>query len=105
MSSYISIVLKGVEYRIRHTQKIEQQRDLNLHNIEIAKRKAELMKMLDERRRMMVDLLDDRQLIIYKNSYNRLLSNEELQHDKRYLKQKELLKAYDDVHGTYILPN
>jgi hypothetical protein len=40
MSSYISIVLKGVEFRIRHSHKIELQRDLNMHNIEIAKKKG-----------------------------------------------------------------
>jgi hypothetical protein len=105
MSSYISIVLKGVEFRIRHSHKIELQRDLNMHNIEIAKKKAELMQILDRRKQMMVELLDDRQTIIYKNSYNKNLSHAELQHDKRYLKQKELLREYDNVHGTYILPN
>jgi uncharacterized FlgJ-related protein len=105
MSSYISIVLKGVEFRVRHSHKIELQRDLNMHNIEIAKKKAELMQMMDRRKQMMVELLDDRQMIIYKNSYNKNLSHAELQHDKRFLKQRELLKAYDDVHGTYIQPN
>lgn len=105
MSSYISIVLKGVEYKIRHTQKIEIQRDLNLHNIEIAKRKAELMNMLADRRKMQISLLDDRQRIIYDNSYNRMLSNDELQKDKKYLKQVDLLRAYDAEHGTYIPPN
>jgi hypothetical protein len=63
------------------------------------------MQMMDRREQMMVELLDDRQMIIYKNSYNKNLSHAELQHDKRFLKQKDLLRAYDDVHGTYIQPN
>jgi CRISPR/Cas system CSM-associated protein Csm3 (group 7 of RAMP superfamily) len=105
MSSYISIVLKGTEFKVRHTFKIETQRELNMLNIEMAKRKAELMELGYKRKQLMVELLDDRQMIIYKNGYNKNLPHAELQHDRRYLKQRELLKAYDDVHGTYIPPN
>lgn len=104
MSSYISISLKGVEYKVRHTQKPEEQHKFHLKCIEIDKKKAELMILMQEKTQLMVDMLDERQLIIHRNGYNKALSSEELKKDKRYLKQKELLKAYDDIHGTYIEP-
>ena len=101
---FISIVLKGVVYKIRYEQKRNKQEDYAKINEEINRKKAELKKLMDERKTIMVDMLSERQLIIFKNPYNKNLGSEELKNDERYLKQQELLKAYDDVHGTYIEP-
>ena len=101
---FISIVLKGVVYKIRYEQKRDKQADYGKINEEINRKRAELKKLMDERKTIMVDMLDERQLIIFKNPYNKNLGSEELKNDERYLKQQELLKAYDDVHGTYLEP-
>ena len=103
--SFISIMLKGFEYKIRYSQKQDKQKEYIKKNEEIERKKAELNNLMSERKRIMVDMLDERQLIIYKNSYNRNLCSEDLKCNKQYVKQKELLKAYDDLHGTYIEPN
>jgi hypothetical protein len=52
-----------------------------------------------------LNLLDDRQLIIYENQYPKLLSSDKLKENKQYLKRESLLKAYDNKHGTYIKPS
>ena len=101
---FISIVLKGVVYKIRYEQKRNKQADYSKINEDINRKRAELKKLMDERKTIMVDMLDERQLIIFKNPYNKNLGSEELKNDERYLKQQELLKAYDDVHGTYLEP-
>lgn len=101
---FISIVLKGVEYKIRYEQKREKQEEYKKICEEIDRKKAELMNLMTDRKVIMTDMLDERQTIIHKNPYNNNLSSDELKQDKRYLKQQELLKAYDDVHGTYLEP-
>ena len=100
--NYISIVLKGNEFKIKYTQKRDKQELYQKKCAEIERKNAELMILKSEKKQLMVDMLDERQMIIYKNSYNKTLSSEELKTNKQYLKQKELLKHYDGEHGQYI---
>ena len=104
MSNYISVVLKGEVYKIRYDHKPKLQRDLSDLDDKIDRLKGELMNLQNEKKKLTVDLLNERQLIIYKNGYNRFLPSSELENDKRYKKRMQLLKEYDDRHGTYIEP-
>ena len=102
--NYISVVLKGEVYKIRYDRKPETQRSIKDLNDKIDRLKGEIMQANAEKKKLTLELLTERQMIIYKNQYNKLLSSSELESDAKYIKRKDLLKKYDDEHGTYIEP-
>lgn len=104
MSNYFTVFLRGDAYKIKYNRKTDVQDKIKKFNDKIERLKGEIIELSKERKTLTIDLLDERQMIIFNNSYNKNLSSEQLETDKKYLKQKELLRRYDDEHGTYIEP-
>ena len=102
--SYFTVVLKGEPYKIRNGYKTDTQRQIKEIDNRISNMKADIMRLQGQKKALTVDLLNDRQKIVYKNSYNKNLGSEELKNDERYKKQQDLLRKYDDEHGIYIEP-
>jgi TolA-binding protein len=102
MSNYFTVLLRGDAYKIKYNRKTDVQDKIKKLNDKIERLKGEIIELNKERKTLTIDLLDERQMIIFNNSYNKNLSSEQLESDKKYLKQKELLRKYDDEHGTFI---
>lgn len=103
--SHYSIMLKGEVYYIPTSRKPEVQRQIKDIDTKIENYKNMIKDLEYERKKKTFEMLDDRQLIIYQNQYNKNLSSEELKKNKQYLKRESLLKAYDNQHGVYIKPS
>ena len=100
---FIIYTLKGEVYRIRDIQTEEQLKykklceELDSLNLKIKEKKSEIMQSR-------IDMLDERQRIIFNNSIPKCMTSDEMRNNKKYLKRKELLEEYDKKHGEYIEP-
>jgi hypothetical protein len=103
--SYYTITLKGETYYIPTSRKTDIQRDIKDIEVKIENYKNLIKDLERDKKIKQLNLLDDRQLIIYENQYPKLLSSDKLKENKQYLKRESLLKAYDNKHGTYIQPS
>ena len=68
-------MLKGVEFKFRYEQKREKQEKYKKINEEIARKKTELMNLINKKETIKVDMLDERQLTIYINPYSKNLGS------------------------------
>lgn len=103
--SHFSINLKGENYYIPFTRKPTVQTEIKDLDVKINDLKNKIKELETAKKIKTVELLDDRQLIIYKNQYPKSLSSEELKNNKLYAKRVELVKKYDNVHGFYLQPD
>lgn len=102
--SHYTITLKGETYYIPTTHKTDIQRDIKDIEVKIENYKNLIKDLERDKKIKHLNLLDDRQLIIYENPYPKLLSSDKLKENKQYLRRESLLRAYDNRHGTYIQP-
>jgi hypothetical protein len=100
--SYLTITLKGDSYKIKYSHKQDIQKKIIEKTNKMENLKAEIMNIQKEKKQLMIDLLNERQLILYKNGYNKNMTSDELKKDKRYINYQNLLKNYDATHGTFI---
>ena len=86
MSEYL-LKLKGEVYCIRKTHMPKIQEEIRNLDREIEDMKITLSELQKQKKELQVELLNERQLIIYENK----------DEDKR----TELLRKYDFLHGEY----
>lgn len=102
--SHYTIYLKGETYFIPYSRKPGVLKEINDITTKIDNYKNMIKDLEIEKKKKSLDLLDERQNIIYKNQYPKQLTSDELRKNKQFLKREKLLKDYDDAHGTYIQP-
>lgn len=102
--SHYTITLKGETYYIPTSHRTDIQNDIKDIDVKIENYKNLIKDLERDKKIKHLNLLDNRQLIMYENQYPKLLSSEKLKENKQYLRRESLLKAYDNRHGTYIQP-
>lgn len=103
--SHYTINIKGDVYFIPYTHKCNVQRDIQDIDTEIRNYENKILELKQNKKLKQLELLNERQLIIYKNPYNRNLNSDELKLNKQYLRRQKLLNDYDSKHGRFIEPS
>jgi hypothetical protein len=103
MNPNFAITLKCQSYSIPNTYKIDVQQHIQLTDKLINSIKSQLVDLNNNKKNHMIELLNDRQLIIYNNQLPKI-SGKDLHSHEKYLKLKELLATYDTIYGRYYKP-
>jgi hypothetical protein len=103
MNPDFAITLKGQSYSIPNTYRTDIQQHLTLTDTHINSLKSQLVDLNNKKKNHMIDLLNERQLIIYNNQLPKL-SGKQLHTHEKFLKLKELLQTYDTIYGRYYKP-
>ena len=103
MNPDFAITLKGESYCIPSGYRIDIQQHISLTDRHINNLKSQLVDLNNKKKNHMIDLLNDRQLIIYNHQLPKL-SGKDLHSHEKYLKLKELLATYDTIYGRYYKP-
>jgi Mg/Co/Ni transporter MgtE len=102
--SHYTISLKNEIYYIPFSRKPNVQKEIKELDTKMENYRNLIKDLELEKKKKTFELLDDRQLIIYKNQYPKNMDSESLKKNKQYEKRMKLLKSYDDQHGTYLIP-
>jgi hypothetical protein len=101
MSNNLTFKLKGEYYKVKFGYKANEQSKYNalLNDLNVLMSKVKEKK--DEIKACQMELLTDRQKIIYSHPVDHGLTAEAKEENKKHIKRKEALEAYDNEHGKF----
>jgi hypothetical protein len=103
MNENFAIIIKGESYNIPLSYKTDIQSRITKINADIDSLKAQITNLNNDKKLLCLDLLNDRQKIIYQNPLPKIF-NELIPESKKHIELKKLLEEYDRANGHYYKP-
>ena len=103
MNENFAIVLKGESYSIPMSYKTDIQSQINKLSADMDSLKAQITNLNNDKKLLYLDLLNDRQKIIYQNPLPKIF-NQLIPESKKHIELKKLLEEYVRANGYYNKP-
>jgi hypothetical protein len=103
MNENFAIVLKGESYSIPSSYKTDIQSKITKLNSDIDSLKAQITNLNNDKKILFLDLLNDRQKIIYSIPVPKIF-NKLIPESKKHIELKKALDEYDRANGLYNRP-
>ena len=103
MNENFAIVLKGESYSIPMSYKTDIQSQVSKINADVDSLKAQITNLNNSKKLLYLDLLNERQMIIYNNPLPKIF-NQLIPQSKKHIELKKLLDEFDRTNGSYYEP-